>query len=78
MKVRATKQKNGTRPVSQNGEKDVTSPNYIAVLAILNTIVQRVSSSWPDIREATQKLPSSGAILDTDDKLLGVPLPGDY
>ncbi len=67
MKTRATEEKNrhDTRSTSENRGKDrVGSPNYIAVLAILNTIVQRVSASLPAIQEATRMLPDRAAILD--------------
>ena len=35
------------------------SPNYVAVLAILNAILQRVSESLPVIDQATRELGSS-------------------
>ena len=68
METRSAKAKNGARPPSENREKDcASSQNYIAVLVILNTIVERVSSSLPHIRQAARMLPDD--IFDTGGKL---------
>lgn len=37
------------------------SPNYIAVLALLNAMLQRVSESMPQIDQATRELGHSQA-----------------
>ncbi len=69
MKTRVTREKNGhdTRSASDDRAKDrVSSPNYIAVLAVLNAIVQRVSNSLPVIREATRMLPDHPALLNNE------------
>jgi len=34
----------------------MTSPNYVAVLAILNAMLRRVSTSLPQIKDATRGL----------------------
>ncbi len=34
----------------------MTSPNYVAVLAILNAMLRRVSTSLPQINQATRGL----------------------
>ena len=34
----------------------MTSPNYVAVLAILNAMLRRVSTSLPEIKHATRGL----------------------
>jgi len=36
--------------------KPMTSPNYVAVLAILNAMLRRVSTSLPEIKHATRGL----------------------
>ena len=37
-------------------EEMMKSPNYVAVLAILNAMLRRVSSSLPELEEATRGL----------------------
>ena len=72
MKTRATEANDGhnMRSTPENRNQDrVSSANYITVLAILNAMLQGVSNSLPQIREATRMLPDRTAIFDTGDKL---------
>ena len=50
-------------------EEGVSPPNYIAVFAILNAILERVSNSLPQIKEATRMLPNGSAILTAGDEV---------
>lgn len=70
MKNRATEAKDGhsVRHTPENHKEDrVSSPNYIAVFAILNAILERVSNSLPQIKEATRMLPDDAAPSNPDD-----------
>ena len=72
MKIRATEAKDGhsMRHTPGNHKEDgVSSPNYIAVFAILNAILERVSNSLPQIKEATRMLPNDVAVLNTGDEV---------
>ncbi len=72
MKTRATEVKDGhiTGSIPKNRKQDrVSSPNYIAVFEILNQILERLSNSLPQIRQATRMLPDGATILNTGDEL---------
>ena len=72
MKIRATEAKDGlsVRHTPENHKEDgVSSPNYIAVFAILNAILERVSNSLPQIKEATRMLPDDAALPNPDDEV---------
>ncbi len=72
MKIRATEAKDGhsMRHTPENRKQDgVNSPNYIAVFGILNAILERVSNSLPQIKEATRMLPDAVAVLSTGDEM---------
>lgn len=72
MKTGATEANNGhnVRSTPKNRKQArMSSANYIAVLAILNAMLQGVSNSLPQIWEATRMLPDRTAIFDTSDKV---------
>jgi hypothetical protein len=39
--------------------------NYIAVMGILNAMLERISQSLPQIKEATRMLPEDATVLET-------------
>ena len=72
MKKRATEAKDGhgmRHPPEDRKEDGVSSPNYIAVFAILNAILERVSNSLPQIKEATRMPPNDSAVLNTGNEV---------
>jgi len=46
-------------------ESGLSLSNYIAVMGILNAILERVSHSLPQIKEATRMLPKDARVLKT-------------
>lgn len=46
-------------------ESGLSLSNYIAVMGILNAILERVSHSLPQIKEATRMLPKDARVLNT-------------
>lgn len=46
-------------------ENGLSLSNYIAVMGILNAILERVSHSLPQIKEATRLLPKDARVLNT-------------
>lgn len=42
----------------------MNAPNYVAVLAILNAMVRRVSAALPKIKEATGGFPAEEMVTD--------------
>lgn len=70
MKKRESEASDGQRmqrPPENRQEKGASSANYIAVFAILNAILERVSKSLPQIKEATRMLPGDSTVLNTGD-----------
>ncbi len=71
MKTRASEVRDGygRRHEPENRQEDsVSSPNYIAVLAILNAMAERVSNSLPQIKEASRALPNAALVLNRGDE----------
>jgi hypothetical protein len=51
--------------VKTRSESGFSLSNYVAVMGILNVILEQVSHALPQIKEATRNLPGDASLLNT-------------